>query len=136
MSDDENLPYLSPIINELVPKLKSYPGWVHYIAYEVADDGAGGWHLFVVATTPDSIRPGQQITVRHGFLIPAASYNRNSWVAWLRDRLADVNNHELGEFFTIDGVREFAPHHGNGEDPYVVWHMSDYETAKKSAGDD
>jgi len=128
--------YLNETLVDLVKRLEYKPNWRMYIDFEQEDDGSGGWHFFIVSYTEDSINPANFIRVRHGFLIPAASYNRNSWVAWLRSKFADVENHELGEFFKIDGVREFAPHHGNGEDPYIVWHTSDYATAKKRAGDD
>jgi hypothetical protein len=135
MSDDAP-GYLSPVLSDLVPRLKYRPGWEIYIDHEVADDGAGGWHLFVVSLTDNSLDPSRKIRVRHGFLIPPASYNRNTWASWLFARLCDVDTHEVAEFFQIDGVREFAPHHGNGEDPYTVWHVSDYATASKSSGDD
>lgn len=128
--------YLSSILKDLVPSLTYKPNWKLYIEHEISEDGSGGWHFFVVSSTEDSLNPGMNMRVRHGFLIPAASYNRNSWAAWLFDRLLDVETHEAGEFFKINGIREFAPHHGNGENPYIVWHVSDYATANKSSGDD
>lgn len=132
MSDD----YLSPILKDLIDKITYKPHWQIYLGYEVGKDGSGGWHLFVVSYTDDSLDPSRTIRVRHGFLIPAASYNRDTWVAWVFDRLRDVETHEAGEFFRVNGVREFAPHHGNGENPYLVWHVGDYATAAKRAGDD
>lgn len=128
--------YLSPVLEELVHQLTYKPGWQLYLGHEVANDGAGGWHFFIVSNTEDSLNPGMRMFVRHGFLIPAASYNRNSWAAWLFARVQDVETHEAAEFFRLSDVREFAPHHGNGENPYLVWHTSDHETARKSSGDD
>lgn len=133
---DVNQVYLSEVLREIVPKLTYKPGWNCYLMFEVDADGSGGWHFFVVSCTENSLAPGEMIRVRHGFLIPAASYNRNTWVAWLFDRIRDVETHEAGEFFRINDVREFAPHHGNGENPYLVWHNGDYATALKRAGDD
>ena len=128
--------YISEVLVELVKQVTYKPNWKIYLGYELADDGAGGWHLFVISHSPDSLDPFREIRVRHGFLVPAASYNRDTWAAWIFDRLRDVETHEAAEFFQIDGVREFAPHHSNGENPYLVWHVSDYATAAKSSGDD
>ena len=136
MNVSENQDYLNSELVDLVKLVTYKPEWKIYVAHEIADDGAGGWHLFVVSCTQDSLDPSRQIRVRHGFLIPPASYNRNSWAAWIFDRLRDVETHEAGEFFRIDGLREFAPHHSNGENPYLVWHTGDYETAKKRSGDE
>jgi hypothetical protein len=132
----ERIDYLSPVLKELIPKVTYKSGWKIYVEHEMADDGAGGWHLFIISRTENSLIPEQTIRVRHGFLIPAASYNRDTWTAWVFNRCRDVETHEAGEFFRVDGVRVFAPHHGNGEDPYLVWHVSDYATATKSSGDE
>lgn len=136
MTDLSERYYVSPVLVELVKQLEYKPKWAMYVGFEIAEDGAGGWHFFVVSHTENSLKPEENIRVRHGFLIPAASYNRNSWAAWLFDRLLDVERHEAGEFFKINGLREFAPHHSNGENPYITWHIGDYETAAKRAGDD
>lgn len=132
MSDNYRPKHLA----DLVDGLRYKPRWQMYLGVEHAEDGAGGLHFFVVSDTEDSLKPGKRIRVRHGFLVPLASYNRDTWAAWLFDRIRDVETHEAGEFFRLDGIREFAPHHGNGEDPYRVWHVSDYATANKSSGDD
>jgi hypothetical protein len=136
MTVNDKLPYLSNVLLELNSLVSYKPNWTHFIGYEISEDGSGGWHLFIVSHTENSLKPGESIRVRHGFLIPPASYNRDSWAAWIFDRYRDVETHEAAEFFRIDGLREFAPHHGNGEDPYRVWHTSDYATAKKKSGDD
>lgn len=128
--------YLSPVLEELVPQITYKPNWKIYVAHEVSDDGSGGWHLFVISYTDDSLNSEKKIRVRHGFLVPAASYNRDTWVAWIFDRLRDVETHEAGEFFRVNNIREFAPHHSNGENPYLVWHVGDLSTASKKSGDD
>lgn len=134
---DLTLDYISPVLVEIVKVLKYKPKWKNYIGHEVGEDGSGGWHFFIVSNTENSMVPGEMdYRVRHGFLIPPASYNRDNWIAWLFDRFRDVESHEAGEFFKVNGEREFAPHHGNGEDPYRVWHVSDLATAKKRAGDE
>lgn len=128
--------YVSPVLTELIKQVSYKPNWMIYVEHEVGDDGSGGWHLFIVSDTTNSLKQTERIRVRHGFLIPPASYNRDTWAIWIFDRLRDVETHEAGEFFRICGLREFAPHHGNGENPYVVWHTGDYTTALKRAGDD
>jgi hypothetical protein len=122
-------------LRDLVDSIEYKPGWSFGLAVAVDDDGSGGLQLQIVSDTPDSFAFDRRIRVRHAFLVPPASYSRDVWAAWLFDRVRDVETHEAGEFFRIDGVREFAPHHGNGEDPYRVWHVSDWATAAKSSGD-
>ena len=121
---------------DLVKTLKYKPRWGVYVKYEPEIDGSGGWALSIVSCTENSMAEGVEIRVRHKFLIPAARYKRNVWAAWLFERYRDVETHEAGEFFKLSGVREFAPHHSNGEDPYLVWHMGDYAQARKRAGDE
>jgi hypothetical protein len=123
-------------LEDLVNGLKYKPYWEAYLMEDFADDGSGGLTLFIISDTQDSLNPERRIRVRHGFLVPPASYNRDCWAAWIVDRLGDVEMHERNEFVQFNGVREFAPHHGNGEDPYRTWHVSDYATASKSAGDE
>lgn len=129
-------PYEPPGLRDLVKSLSYKPNWMLYLGVEYAEDGSGGLTFFVVSDTENSLHPDQRIRVRHAFLVPPASYNRDTWAAWLFDRIRDVESHEAGEFFRIDGLREFAPHHSNGEDPYRVWWTSDHATANKSSGDD
>lgn len=123
-------------LKELVGSITYKPGWEFSLDSSVEDDGSGGLAFHVVSDTEDSFNFGRRIRVRHAFLIPLASYHRDVWAAWLFDRIREVETHEAGEFFRLDGVREFAPHHGNGEDPYRVWHCSDWATANKSSGQD
>jgi hypothetical protein len=75
----------------------------------------------------------QVITVNHYFMVPAATYNEQSWTRWLFDRLGDVDTHERMEDFVLEVVvtdrhgcearsleRPLAPNHGPGWDPYLV----------------
>ncbi|KQY58339.1 hypothetical protein ASD11_01340 [Aeromicrobium sp. Root495] len=127
--------YIPEHLAPLVPAITYKPGWTFGRRDEVEPDGSGGLNLDIVSDTPDSFNFDRRIRVRHSFLVPPASYNRDVWAAWIFDRIRDVETHEAGEFFRLHGVREFAPHHGNGEDPYRVWHVSDWATAAKSSGD-
>jgi hypothetical protein len=119
---------------DLVAAVTYKPGWLIYLAVETEDDGSGGLHLFVVSETEDSYNPTKRIRVRHGFLVPPASYNERTWIAWIFECLRKVETHEAGEFYQVDGRRPFAPHHGNGEDPYIVWHVGDLEDTQVRAG--
>jgi hypothetical protein len=129
-------PFEPPGLSELVDSITYKPGWTFRLGLFREGDEARAWAFYVVSDTEDSLNPARRIRVRHEFLVPPASYNRDTWAAWLFDRIRDVESHEAAEFFRLDGYREFAPHHGNGEDPYRVWHVSDHETARKRAGDD
>ena len=134
----ERVDYWPPALEALVGlgRVTYKHGWSVWLAEEFAPDGAGGLKLFIVSCTPDSYDPDRMIQVRHEFLVPRASYSRDVWAAWLFDRFCDVETHEAGEFFMIDGLREFAPHHGNGEDPYRVWHVGDHAATRVRAGED
>jgi hypothetical protein len=127
--------YEPPGLSDLIDSIIYKPGWSFSLRNKIEEDGSGGLIFQVVSFTDDSMDPAEKIMVRHNFLVPSASYNQRTWIAWLRNRIADVENHELNEFFKIDGERVFAPHHSNGEDPYLTWFVSDWETAKKRSGD-
>jgi hypothetical protein len=128
--------YLPPGLEELVASISYKPHWMFGLTFKIDADGSGGLRFEVTSDTENSLNPRQRIRVLHSFLVPAASYTRDTWAAWLFDRVRDVESHEAAEFFQLDGYREFAPHHSNGEDPYRVWHVSDHATARKRSGDE
>lgn len=133
---EETLPYEPPRLRGLIEGLTYKPGWEFRLGVFREDAEARGWAFYVTSDTENSYDHAQRIRVRHEFLVPPTSWNRDTWAAWLFDRIRDVEGHEAGEFFMIDGVREFGPHHGNGEDPYRVWHVSDYAATRVKAGQD
>lgn len=137
------LPYEPPHLRELIEETTYKPGWEFHLELFTGDapDQRGAyahaWRMIVVSDTLESLKRESNIQVGHPFLVPPASYKRDVWAAWIRDRIAQVEgNHELGEFLAFGGVREFAPHHAKGEDPYIVWHVSDYAEARKNQRDD
>ena len=132
---DERLPFEPPHLRALIESMTYKPGWSMRLGVFREDGEARAWAFYVVSDTENSLDPKQRIRVQHEFLVPPASWSRNVWAAWLHDRIADVETHECNEFLRFADVREFAPHHGNGEDPYRTWHVSDYATAAKSSGD-
>lgn len=110
----------------LVDDVEYRPGWVVYLRDEIRDPAsshgveARGLTLSIVTETINSYPPHQPMRVRHLFPVPAATYNRASWLRWLFECFAKVELHECMEFFTVAGDKPFAPLHGPGEDPYVV----------------
>lgn len=123
-----------PGLRAIVESIEFMPGWSVYLSFNNED---GRWlTLHIVSSTPDSYDPEKKIRVNHSFLVPMATYNERTWKAWIRDCYEKVWRHEIGEFLMFDGVREFAPHHGNGEDPYMVWHVGDLRDTQVAAGDD
>jgi hypothetical protein len=123
-----------PGLREIVDSILYMPGWDVYLG---RDNEGGGWLvLHIISCTPNSYNPEETIQVNHSFLVPMATYNARTWKAWIRDCYSKVWDHEIGEFLLFGGVREFAPHHGNGEDPYRVWHVGDLEDTHVSAGED
>jgi hypothetical protein len=129
-------PFEPPGLRDLIDSLTYKPGWKFDLRVFSEGDEPRGWAFYVTSDTENSLDFDKRVRVLHEFLVPPASWNRDVWAAWLFDRVRDVESHEAGEFFRLDGVREFAPHHGNGEDPYRVWHVSDWATAAKSSGQD
>lgn len=93
-----------------------------------------GLTLVVTRCGPDSYHPERIIAVNHLFAVPPATYNEQSWMVWLFDRLGSVDVHERMEDFAFavdhniapDGSAEevldrpLAPCHGPGWDPYLV----------------
>lgn len=130
---------------DLVSKTALWPGWHVWIDDDMVRDpaethGAEGRGASLVIQTKTwntyHFDAGQDYRVRHIFIIPAATYNRRSWQRWLFDRFADVQLHEAMEAFVVDGERPFAPHHGPGENPYVVMeHGTDLDVRTSFRGE-
>ena len=128
-------PYVPEHLPAAVGAWTYKPGWLVYLDYDREPDGAGGLTLWIMSDTENSVQPGR-INVHHPFLVPPASYRREVWEEWLLARHGDVEMHERNEFARIDGERRWAPHHGNGEDPYITWRLGTAEAAGKRSGDD
>lgn len=112
-----------PIILERMVDRLRYRRWAFRL--EHLDRGQGSQGLTLVITTRgyDSYHPdkGENYRVNHYMPVPPASYNESSWLRWLFNQCLLVETHECGEFFKVDGVRPFAPHHGPGNDPYTMF---------------
>lgn len=122
-------------LDDLVGQL-SYRDWTFRLHDLDRGQNCEGLTFSVYARVQNSLADDYQpMIVHHLFPVPAAAYNRMSWMRWLLDRLLEVESHEACEFFKINGERVFAPHHSEGEDPYIIWHIGDAATANKSSRD-
>lgn len=109
-------------------------GWSFHLDHLDRGQGSIGLTLTILVYGPNSYRPEQTIGVRHLFIVPAAAYDTETWAEWLFARVQDVERHEAMESFTIEGRRPFAPHHGDGRDPYFVHPFDEFEAARRPGG--
>lgn len=131
---DQRIDEVFATLGPIVKKTKYImPGWRIYLGM---DNEAGHIPcLHIISWTPNSYNVEEMIGVNHSFLVPLAIYNERTWKAWIRDCIAKVWDHEIGEMLEFDGVKEFAPHHADEEDPYRVWHVGDLADTKVRAGE-
>lgn len=92
--------------------------------------------LNIITANPDSYAPERMRYTRHEFVVPVATYHQEAWVRWVFDRFASIELHEACESFKVNCLRVYAPHHGNGEDPYAFWPGGTREQKRKHPGDD
>lgn len=109
------------ILRSLIERLTYRRGW--RFALEHMDRGQGSYGLTFIAVGlyPDTYNPDEMIRVQHLFPVPPAAYDERSWRRWLFERILEIERHEAAEFFQIDGERPYAPHHGPGNDPYIIF---------------
>lgn len=118
------------VLADLVSRASYRPGW--QLALEDIDRGQGskGLTLAVYGRFPDTYNPERTLHVVHYFPVPPAAFNETSWRRWIFERLLEVERHEAAEFFQIDGSRPYAPHHGPGNDPYIIFEHGSDEDAR------
>lgn len=130
MFNTQTAPY-PQILADLVNRLE-YRRWKFTLTH--LDRGQGSTGLTLIITTLGynsyDLRDGETYRVNHYMLVPPASYNEQSWRRWLFEQCLLVERHECCEFFKIDGIRPYAPHHGPGNDPYVVFERGTDEEAR------
>lgn len=122
----------------LVGQLNYRPGWRFSISDMDRGQGSEGLTLVVTSLGYNSYHPdrGETYCVNHYFPVPPAAYDVRPWRRWLFDRLLDVERHECAEFFAFEGYRPYAPHHGPGNDPYVIFeHGTDEDVRTSFRGD-
>lgn len=91
--------------------------------------------LIIVTHNKNTYHPDQIRHTAHEFVVPVATYHEEAWIRWVFDRIDSIERHETCESFLVDGVRIYAPHHGNGWDPYTFWPSHDPSEKLKAPGD-
>ena len=126
------------VLFDLVERCTYRPRWkVSLLEDYDRGQGSRGLTLDIVTRGYNSYRPeeGEAYGVHHLLPVPPAAYDERSWRRWLFEQFLLVERHEAMEFFKIDGVRPYAPHHGPGNDPYIVFdHGTDEDTRTSSSG--
>ena len=102
----------------------------------VRDDTENYAVLYIFTYNENTYKPGEMRHTRHEFVVPVTTYNRMAWIRWVFDCIAKIELHETTEWFFVDGERIYAPHHGNGWDPYTFWPAHEYSEKSKAPGDD
>jgi hypothetical protein len=92
--------------------------------------------LLIFTYNPNTYEPERMRWTQHEFIVPVATYHLAGWVRWVFDRIASIELHETTEHFFVDGARVYAPHHGNGWDPYTFWPGHDVSEKTKAPGED
>jgi hypothetical protein len=130
MSDETRLvhqssPFPTPL-RVIVDELSYKPGW-RFALDENFNRGQDcvGLTLSIYINPPDAYRPDERRPVRHIIPVPPAAFDYQSWRRWMLEQILLVERHEACEFFAIGDEHPFAPNHGEGRDPYVVF---DYAT--------
>jgi len=126
------------ILFDLVERLSYRPGWTFHLSDIDRGQGSEGLTLDIVTEGYNSYHPerGETYRVHHYMPVPPANFDERSWRRWLFEQLLLVERHEACEFFKLDGERPYAPHHGPGNDPYIVFeHGTDDDVRMSSRGD-
>lgn len=141
MTDNRQMSQVAPypaILAELVGRLRyrGHLGWEVWLDDDCQRDKPGrhsgesrGLTLVVKRSGTNTYNPSQPMEVNHYFAVPPATYNGESWMRWLFNRLGDVDTHERMEDFALAGegdagprdwTRPYKPVHAPGWDPYLV----------------
>lgn len=92
--------------------------------------------LYIYTYNPNSYDTDRMRLTQHEFVVPLCTYHEQAWVRWVFERIASIEFHEVCESFLYKGERIYAPHHGNGWDPYTFWPGHDVNEKKKAPGED
>lgn len=124
------------ILADLVGRLTYRPGWRFELRHIDRGQGSLGLTLEVYGIFPDTYDTAHEMRVVHYFPVPPAAFDERSWRRWLLERLIELETHECCEFFQIDGERPYAPHHGPGNDPYIIFeHGTDLDVKTNFRGE-
>jgi hypothetical protein len=106
------------------------PGYKRFELVEQLDKNFAQLNIFT--WNEDTFNKGYMRYTRHEFIVPVATYNKDTWVRWVFECIDSIERHETCENFLVNGKRIYSPHHGNGENPYYMWYAS-YPEKKKIA---
>lgn len=122
------------VLKELVENMTYKPGWEFNLVELDRGQGSKGLTLDIISLTHDSHHPdrGIKYRVHHYMIVPAASFNRQSWQRWIFEQLLLIEQHEACEFYRISGEQPYAPNHGPGNDPYIVRELTTDEDRRTS----
>lgn len=126
------------ILSDLMAGLHYRPGWTFALSDIDRGQGSKGLTLIITTSGYDSYHPerGETSRVNHYMLVPPAAYDRRSWQRWLLEQFLLVERHEACEFFRIGDARPYAPHHGPGNDPYIIFeHGTDEDVRTRFTGE-
>lgn len=143
---NQEAPY-PEVLAELVGALRYKPGWAFHLSHIDRGQGSTGLTLDIITCTVNSYHHDQtDYRVHHYMPVPPAAYNKQSWRRWLLEQIILVERHEACEFFVLeyegdfikrDGSRSdryrerpYAPHHGPGNDPYIIFEVGTDEEAR------
>jgi hypothetical protein len=119
-SNTQTAPYPHELA-DMVLNLTGKPGWRFVLEHIDRGQGSQGLTLDIIITTPNAYSSEQMRTVHHYMPVPPAAYDKRSWRRWLFEQCSLVDLHEQCEWFEIDGVKPFAPHHAPGNNPYLLF---------------
>lgn len=126
---------LEQVLNEIDYRRDKPP--LTYPQFRLDRDDANNHALLHFYTYNDNTydEKNKRLT-NHELLVPCATYHRQGWIRWVWNQIESVSRHEDAECFQVNGVRVYAPHHGNGWSPYDFWPGHDVEEKLKAPGDD
>jgi hypothetical protein len=99
-------------VRELLRRFTYKPGWRFKIAgdYEDPPRPPGPGAIQVTFQAPDAYHPKRVVPIISVIAIPDQPEDEDRLARWLFDRILDIERHEAGEWFVIDGRRPFDPH--------------------------
>lgn len=121
MQRNQTWDILEDALKSIEYKREPPPDWFGRRFNLERDDESNHAILHIYTYNPNTYKEGKMRLTNHEFLVPCATYNREAWIRWVFDNIAKIELHETTEFFFVDGVRVYGPHHGNGWDPYTFW---------------
>jgi hypothetical protein len=128
---------LEEALSSIVYQRDPLPKYTGHKRFELMRDDANNYAvLFIFTYNPNTYDLDRMRFTRHEFVVPVCTYHRQAWLRWVFDKLESIERHETAESFLVDGVRIYAPHHGNGWDPYTPWYDGHPDQQAKAPGED